>query len=167
MKKIELLRSLGRLYLNDYYTIPRYKRINILQQGIAAMVTNKLDTLPQLIKKNYDQFKVKDGNGRKLNEEDMAIIGNAVVDMEEARINNMTTGAFEIALPILQVKFESPLTLLSRIYSNNTQFTQGNVKIFGGLSVRPCTTSDQRSAIRKSLKTFYGYKMQCFLISFR
>jgi hypothetical protein len=51
MKKIELLRSLGRLYLNDYYTIPRYKRINILQQGIAAMVTNKLDTLPQLIKK--------------------------------------------------------------------------------------------------------------------
>ncbi|XP_046634836.1 uncharacterized protein LOC124313970 isoform X1 [Daphnia pulicaria] len=115
MKKIELLRSLGRLYLNDYYTIPRYKRINILQQGIAAMV--------------------KDGNGRKLNEEDMAIIGNAVVDMEEARINNMTTGAFEIALPILQ----------------------GNVKIFGGLSVRPCTTSDQRSAIRKSLKTFYGY----------
>ncbi len=87
----------------------------------------------------------------------MAIIGNAVVDMEEERLNKMTAGAFEIALPILQVKFESPFTLLSQLYSNYTPFTQGNVEILGGLSARPCTTSDQRSAIRKSLKTFYGY----------
>lgn len=39
MRKIELLRALGRLSLIDYYTIPKYKRTFILQQGLAAMVT--------------------------------------------------------------------------------------------------------------------------------
>ena len=37
----------------------------------------------------------------------MAIIGNAVVDMEGSRLNKMTAAAFEMALPILQVKFDT------------------------------------------------------------
>lgn len=39
LKKIELLRSLGRLSWIDYYSIPRNKRESILQQGLVALVT--------------------------------------------------------------------------------------------------------------------------------
>jgi len=37
-RKIELLRSLGRLPMTDYYTVPRSKRLFILEQGLVALV---------------------------------------------------------------------------------------------------------------------------------
>lgn len=41
-KKIEILRSVGRLSLIDYYTIPRKIRHNLLEHGLAAMVNSKI-----------------------------------------------------------------------------------------------------------------------------
>ncbi len=67
----------------------------------------------------------------------MAILENAVVDMEEAMLTKTIGDAREIALQILQVQFESPFAFLSLLHSNYIPFTQGNVEIFGGPSARP------------------------------
>ena len=34
---------------------------------------------------------------------------------------------------------------------------KGEIEIFRGLSARPCLNSDQRSGIRRAIKTIYGY----------
>lgn len=65
----------------------------------------------------------------------MALIGTAVLDLDGPAILRMTRRAFESAL----LSF------------------QGNVDVFGGLTVRPCLTAEQRSAIRRALKIVYGY----------
>lgn len=57
MTKIELLKSLGRLSLIDYYTIPRYKRITILQQGMAVMVI-KLQVYTSFVFNLYRVFTI-------------------------------------------------------------------------------------------------------------
>lgn len=44
----------------------------------------------------------KDVEGE-LNEEDIAVIGNAVLDLDGTSLSRMTPRAFENALPILQV----------------------------------------------------------------
>ena len=76
--QVELLRSLGRLSVIDYYIVAKNKRSVIIDSGLSAL-------------------------DAKLDDADIVRIGNAVLDFHPQQLQRLSFRAFQSALPILQV----------------------------------------------------------------
>lgn len=77
--QVELLRSLGRLSVIDYYIVAKNKRSVIVETALSSL-------------------------NDPLGDEDVIWIGNAVLDFQPQHLQRLSFRAFQSALPILQVK---------------------------------------------------------------